>query len=454
MRAIRLAATFILFAARPVMGQHEMPAGESNARLTPTAIRADLAFLRERVLGGDKSYTAESKRAAGARLALLEAAADTLHRAYFELEVARIAALADNGHSNAPGVMRANRVNRVGIRLAPFGEDFYVLGAQPAFADLLGARVVSVDGRPIVELRTIARTLTGGAVGWRDRSVGYYLESPELMQALGSVQSADAATYGFELADGRRVERRIVAEAPGGTTSFASASRWMSPNPVATSGPPWKTVVADATAPWSLRDWAQRFRFRDAPEIDGVVVELRQNNAAAGQPIMAFLDSATRMLNERKPTYIVLDLRFNGSGDLNKTRDFVQRLPKIASGRIFVLTSPHTFSAAISTVGYLKQAAPDRVSIVGEMVGDRLEFFAEGRGVDLPNSGIGIGVSTQRHDYKTGCKPFSDCHGNVVRFPISVPTFAPDIPAPWTILALREGKDPAMEAVAKALGKR
>lgn len=147
-------------------------------------------------------------------------------------------------------------------------------------------------------------------------------------------------------------------------------------------------------------------------------------------------------------------MRLNSGGDLNKTRDFVQSLPNLASGRIFVLTSPCTFSAAISTVGYLKQAVPDRVTIVGEMVGDRLEFFAEGRGVDLPNSGIGIGVATQRHDYKTGCKPFSDCHGNVVRFPIAVPTLAPDIPAAWTIEALRTGRDPALDAVVKSLKKR
>jgi hypothetical protein len=32
-------------------------------------------------------------------------------------------------------------------------------------------------------------------------------------------------------------------------------------------------------------------------------------------------------------------------------------LPTLVKGRIFVLTSPWTFSAAISTLGYLKQAA-------------------------------------------------------------------------------------------------
>src|SRR6185503_12822956 len=113
---------------------------------------------------------------------------------------------------------------------------------------------------------------------------------------------------------------------------------------------------------------------------------------------------------------LVLDMRLNGGGDLNNTRDFAETLPALVPGRVFVLTSPWTFSAAISTVGYLKQKAPSRVTIVGETVGDRLVFFAEGR-------------------------------------PIAVPTLDPEIVAPWTIETYRNGRDPGMEAIATALSR-
>jgi hypothetical protein len=39
----------------------------------------------------------------------------------------------------------------------------------------------------------------------------------------------------------------------------------------------------------------------------------------------------------------------------------------------------------------------------------------------------------------------------VVRNPISVRSFEPDMAAPWTIDAYRSGRDPAMEAVARVL---
>ncbi len=122
-------------------------------------------------------------------------------------------------------------------------------------------------------------------------------------------------------------------------------------------------------------------------------------------------------------------------------------LPNLVRGRVYVLTSPYTFSAAISSVGYLKQSAPSKVTIVGEQVGDRLDFFAEGRPATLHHSGLTIGLSTERHDYGNGCRAYTDCHGPVVRNPIAVPTLPPDIRAPWTRDAYLEGRDPAMEAV-------
>ena len=182
-----------------------------------------------------------------------------------------------------------------------------------------------------------------------------------------------------------------------------------------------------------------------------MIVELRQNRSTPGYDIDEFQQLVQRELQARKPRHLVLDMRMNGGGDLTTTRSFMQRLPTLVLGRIFVLTSPWTFSAAISSTGYLEQAAPDRVTIVGEPVGDRLEFWAEGRPITLTRSGIVISRATQRHDYATGCKPYTDCHGNVVQHPISVRTLEPDVAAPWTLEAYRVGRDPAMEAVARLL---
>jgi hypothetical protein len=417
----------------------------------PDGRRSDLAAFRRDFFAIDSSYSREHREQATARLAKLESSATALSAIHFELELARIVALADNGHSNSPASLRSRRYTRIPLRLVPFGEQFYVLRADTANADLLGARLVAVDGMPIRDVQATAHTLWGGTPAFRDRHVPFFLESPEQMLALGVANDAAAATYRFELRTGRTTERRIVANPPDSQRDVWGTVRWLSPEPLDADQGAWRHAVAPGKTPWAFQEVRKVFRTRVATDLNAVVVQLRANIDAPGQSIAEFLRSATEEIRRVQPRNLVLDLRQNGGGDLNNTRSFVQSLPSLVPGRIFVLTSPWTFSAAISTTGYLKQAGGDRVTIVGEMVGDRLEFWAEGRLARLPNSGAAMSYSTQRHDYKTGCRPYTDCHGSVVRHPIAVASLAPDIEAPLTMEAMLAGRDPGMEAIARAI---
>jgi hypothetical protein len=425
-----------------------------NAHAQNTAVeglRNDLATFRREFLDRDKSFSASERAEALKRTDQLEKELATISNGRFELELARIVALADNGHTNSPASLRSRRFTRIPIRFVPFGEDFYVLRARRDHADLLGARLVAIDGQPIASVRRAAHTLWGGTASFRDRSVSFAFESPEQLRFLGITTSPTVATYRFSLRNGQTVDRRVIADSADASREIWGAGRWLYPQPLDADGTEWRMLGTGATVPWVFQEATKVFRLRSDPDLDAVVVELRVNRDAPGNPIAPFLAQATAMIRERQPRNVVLDLRANGGGDLNTTRDFVQSLPTLVPGRIFVLTSPWTFSAAISSVGYLEQAGGDRVTIVGEMAGDRLEFWAEGRLARLPFTGAAMSYSTERHDYANGCKAFRDCHGSVVRAPISVRTFAPDIPAPWTIEAYVAGRDPGMDAIARAL---
>ncbi|HKP29109.1 MAG TPA: hypothetical protein VJU15_06885 [Gemmatimonadales bacterium] len=422
---LRFAVLTLAF-ANSAHAQGPLPSAEGRV--------ADLKFFRAEFMAKDRSYSADARKKAEDRLSKLETEAAGMTQVAFDLELARIVAIADNGHTAYFASTRSWRKNRVPLRLVPFGEEFYVLHADDANRDLVGARVDAIDDRSIGQFVATARMLSGGTSAWRDRSVPYFLESPEQMYALKQSKEPGQATYRFTLPGGKKLERRLVASVD------SAANPW-----------PGRWLYDQPNAVWAFQQQGTPFRWRDAPEIDGMVIELRQTYNAPNLPIRVFLDSMRTQLTQKKPRNLVLDLRMNGGGDLNTTRDFLQALPGLVPGRIFVLTSPWTFSAAISSTGYLKQAGKDRVTIVGEMVGDRLEFFSEGRTITLPNSGGIILYATERHDYKTGCKGFTDCHGPVVRNPIAVPTLEPEIKAPWTIESWLAGRDPGMAAVEKAL---
>jgi hypothetical protein len=326
-----------------------------------------------------------------------------------------------------------------------------VLRATMANADLLGARLVAIDGRPIAQVRAAARTLAGGTDAWRDRNAAYFFESPEQMAALDVIANANRASYRFQLANGRTVTRRFNPEAANPERVRANPDRWLYPAPAEGEGENWRALLTPEQAPWALQEPDTPFRMRDAPEMDAFVIQMRQNFSDDNMDIAEFMLDALENARTSGRRNIVLDMRMNGGGDLNNTRAWVRRLPRVVPGRVFVLTSPWTFSAAISTVGYLEQSAPERVVIVGEMVGDRLDFHAEGDVFELPHAGGAILPATERHDYRSGCRDIENCHGSVLRHPISVESLAPDIEAPWTIEAYRAGRDPAMEAVAAAL---
>ena len=442
-------ALLAVLAAIPAAAHPSEPASPA-VDASEKARKTDLAQFRTKFLARDRSFSPEARAEAEVRLTQLEGSLAGISQARFELELARIVALADNGHTASFPGPRSRRYNRVAIRLVPFGEDFYVLRARAPLADLLGGRLVAIDDRPVAELRAVSRTLIGGTPAWRDRNAGYFLESPEQMQALGVVAGRDSATYRLALPDGREVTRRLAGE-PASDRPRANASRWLYPAALEGEGEDWRTLMAPDRAPWALQEPGTPFRWRESPELGALVIEMRQNNGSEGHPIDAFLRDMTKALRDRHPRHLVLDMRLNGGGDLTTTRDFMESLPELVPGRIFVLTSPWTFSAAISSVGYLEQAAPERVTIVGEGVGDRLRMWSEGDVVELPNSHAMILNATERHDYMTGCKGYRDCHGNVVRHPIAVPDLDPDLAAPWTLEMYRAGRDPAMERVAEAL---
>jgi hypothetical protein len=313
---------------------------------------------------------------------------------------------------------RSRLYNRIPLRLAPFGEGFYVLRANEANGDLLGAQLVAIDGKPIRQARDVARTLTGGTNAWRDRSAPFFLESPDLMAALRVTRNADRATYRFRLRDGRVVERSLAADPPQ-ERAHVGSDRWLYPAAVAGEEGAWRAALPEESAPWALQEPDVPFRWRADADLDALVIQFRQINDAPNHPIADFLAGLDREIDARRPANVIVDMRLNGGGNLQTTRDFMQALPSRVPGHLFVLTSPWTFSAAISSTAYLKQADTNRVSIVGENVGDRLNFFSEGQVVTLPNSHALVSYATQRHDYVTGCRPFSDCHplSSSIRYP-------------------------------------
>jgi hypothetical protein len=407
---------------------------------------ADAPALR-RFVEQDRSYSSTARAAAQAEIGRLCRPGASVSTATFQLAAARVAALARNGHTLLIPAFWPFQFNRIPMRLHLFSDGLFVIHAPEISSALRGARVSSIEGHGVDELRRAFAGYSGAREPKRDEWLGLFLESPALLHAAGLARLDDRLALALELADGTRQMRVVPARLDPPAESpmrLFFQSRLVS------------HAAENATpVPHFLAEPGVFFRRTALPDLDAEYVQLRANATVDGEDIADFLSRTLATLKERRPRNLVVDLRLNGGGDLNTTRAFCQALPSLVpdGGRIFALTSGRTFSAGISSLAYLKQAGGSRVTIVGEPIGDHLEFWAEGQVVEMPASGARLLYAAERHDYKTGC-PEPDCHAPIRDHPIRVASLEPDVLVPLAFADYRAGRDPALEAVAGLLGRR
>jgi hypothetical protein len=425
----------------------------------PSDVRAsqlqDLAQLR-RYVALDAAYSSQQRELALQGISESEGGAGMWSQADFELQVARVVALADNGHSTIWSGPRSGRMNRLPVRLMLFADGVFVLRAKGSGVATLGMRVDAIDGIATPRILQKLAVYKGGPANLRNHDNISLLESPQLLHAAGIAQLEHRVTLTVSR---QNTSREVVLQAlpPDAGEPDVTRLRYLSAQRLRNEGDEWQSALAGRAVPLWLKEPDQAFRLVPVPALAAVYLQLKVNtDAEDGEQIGVFLARARAAIAQARPQNIILDMRFNGGGDYTKTASFMSGLARMtpAPGRVFVITHASTFSAAITSVGFAKQSAPGRVVIVGEPCGDRLIFYGEPRSFALPNSGIGMSYATGLHDYRHGCRWFGPCYWVNWIYPISVPTLDPEISAPLSFAMISAGSDPAMEAIAAALRRQ
>jgi hypothetical protein len=392
---------------------------------------ADFIVLRDDYVRQSRAFTDDTRREALEYVASLEARAGEMTNAEFLIGIARTTALADNGHDAwHPQDDAWLPDRRAPVRFFWFPDALVIARAAPGQQDLVGARVNAIDGHAPETLFGRLRPLAGGPDNYRRWNLNLFLERAELLHALGLAEAPDRLTLSLVLPDGTELTREIAmippAEAPPG------------------AGPAGLLASAPAD-PIYLQDPDRLFRVVELPDIAALYVQFRAHYGTEDQPIEAFMTAASAKIAEVKPEHMILDLRFDGGGDISKTIAFFNGLAAAVPGRIYVIVSQLTFSAGIVAAALVEHSAPERVQIVGEPVGDRLRFWSEGRPVCLPESKYCVRVTDGLWDLVKGCAQEPGCYGDT--WGGRVMDLDPDLAAPLLAESWLAGTDPAMTAI-------
>jgi hypothetical protein len=403
----------------------------------------------------ERSYTPSALLMANEMLEALKLKAGTLSAAEFDLAVGKIVALADNGHSNVFASSRSRRFGRIDIRTTWFGDGLYVTRAVEDHKDLLGARLLSVSG---IDAETLNQTFSryyGGTPPYKRSMSPYFIEAPELLEGAGLPIIAAEATYKFQLREGSLVERILSFGQADPDAIRAFPVDWLFPARRKGEAETWKPAFDEAKdkLPLYLQFHEQAFQRKALPDLDAYYIALRQNYSSDNQSIGKFLRQTLKEVEKSKPKNLVIDMRLNGGGDYTTTAKAMWKLPTLIpdDGRIFLLSSSATFSAGMSSMGFVKEVGGDRVTIVGTEVGDRMQFWSEGRFMTLPNSKVNFRYSTGYVDMKNSCDDYSKCYWLGALYPIEVESLSPDIVVETTFDDYITGRDPVMARVAQEL---
>lgn len=408
------------------------------------AQRQDIRYFRK-LIAMDRSFAPATRAEANRRIDALEASDKVLDRPHFRVLLMQIVALADNGHSrmeNEPGAAPME----LPVRVVSFSDGLIVMRATENNADLLGGRVTAIDGQPVDVIMSKLEQLRGGTADWRRLHAAQLLTLQDMLYGLDVAPDIQHSNWSVETPTGATITRTLDAYIPPANEPVVPDKRWLSSEPLAGMAG-WRTVEPDHPLPLSLTDFDRAFRSLPLPGTCTEFVQLKSNVDEGGQSIKDFLSDTERRLRQTRPCSVIFDLRYDGGGDYLNTYAFARKLPILipSTGRIIVLTGPATFSAAISTAAAVKHAGKERVVILGEPVGDRLQFYSEGGVGCLPNYPLCVAYQTGKHDYQHACNDWTACFWLNYFFELRVKSLDPDELVPLRFKDWRAGVDPVLD---------
>jgi hypothetical protein len=440
-----LAAMFLHFYPAPPKADYPHPKTPLEAQ------RQDLDYFGK-LLAYDRAFSPSARAEAVRRLEALQALDHALDHPHLRVALMQITALADNGHTRL-GYDDAAAPKELPVRVTIFSDGLYVMRAMDENASLLGGRVVAIDGMPIDAVMSRLETLRGGTPGWRKGYASLYITMQDMLYGLGIAPDMDHSTWTVVTPSGATVTRTLSAYATPKDEPYVMTKRWYSSEPLEGLTKGWRVYQPGAPLPITLVDFDKAFRRLRLSHSCTMLVQLKENDDAGKQKLADFLAATEEDMKRHPPCNLIFDNRYNDGGNLTKSYWFGNRLPDLVApgGRTYMITGPWTFSAGISTTTYVKQTGGDRVTILGEPVGDRLQFFSEGNRGCLPNYALCMSYQTGKHDYQHPCRDPDVCFWvNYVLFS-RVKSIDPDETITLSFADWRKGRDPVFDrAVALA----
>ncbi len=405
----------------------------------------DLDALVQRFLRADRSFSTGERARFVEEIEALRKELPKLDDPHIIMRIASAVSLARNAHTRLYLVRNRTEVRRLPIRVWWFDDGLYVVRTTPEYRKLLGCRIDDLAGTGTRHARDIVAAGAAGNPSWRDYKSAYFLTSPEALYGFGIAPELERVEIGLS-GCGEAPFRATVAPLPLVKKS-APTEAWWDLSPLHVDPDRQWVHVLDGmkTLPLYLRDPERYYWFEFLPESGILYFHYNRASDMGEEKTKAFGERLLAELAARPVKALVVDLRFNTGGNEALGRDLMRQLhertPNIPR---YIVTGRATFSAGMSQVALWKSLG--NVKLIGEPIGEELDYWSEGGNIILPNSGLYAHFANGAHSYsERGCPDETYCYD------LSVPTLAPDVPLTASWEEYRAGRDVVMETVLRRL---
>jgi hypothetical protein len=403
---------------------------DTSAMSRADGIRLDLDVTRHEVKRRARlPFPRLDETAFDARLDALTAQAGDLDDDQLLVELSRLLALVNDGHSGV-ALADSSSMPRLPVEFFLFDRPeppaaeppgIVIISASEPFRRMLGSRVRAIDDRPVSEILQLLDPLINRDNEWQVRQeFARCARMLTYLHGLGIARSTEGAALTLELPDGTTTTVDLPAERF--ETSRVPPPGWVR----------WVDTVGDP--PLCFRNVGEPFWFIHLPEPRVLYVQFNAVRDDPAESLEHFTSRLAAAIDRESPSKLVVDVRWNGGGNTFLTLPLLHMIiasPMNHRGALFVITGRGTYSAAqnFSTMLWRHTNA----IFVGEPTGASPNFIGETVFFPLPYSKLEVNVS----DLYWGTSWPLDSRTSLVPL-----IYAPPAYAAWSA-----GRDPALEAI-------
>lgn len=390
--------------------------------LSPDQWREDLAFFKEYVAKEHPNPFAINGRATWeAAIEKLDSDLEFLDGVSAALRFQELMALLVDGHSGIKWDSVADEMHAAPIVFDRFSDGLFVKHA-PGNENLVRARVTKIGGVDIdeVEART-RRFMDADNEPHYDLWLPWFAAQHEALVLAGAAEREKPIEYTLDMPSG---ETKTV-EIP--TKTLNERDKVFEEDPA--------VPQPEGNLPLYLQREGENYWFTPLEESGGLYAKFSAVRPMRGNSWVLWTKKLLKEAEDIDAAFIVVDVRLNGGGDGSTLRPLIERLSESefnTPGRLYVITSGKTFSAATMFVVRMQRAC-EGVRFAGIPSGGRPNHYGDADPFTLPNSKIEFSLSRLYHEESDpdDTRPCQEVH-------IPVEISSEDY---WN------GRDPVLEAV-------